>query len=80
MKENVKGKYQEELSEELFELRNSLSKNGIELHKETFSCGKAYISVRIVLLDKKVYLVKRVNRVCTKIVCINDLVKKSREE
>ena len=76
-------KYQnnyEELSEDLFELRNELTENGTELYKETYACGKAYISVRIVLLGKKVYLVKRVNRKCVKIVCINSLVKKALEE
>lgn len=76
MKEKESTKYvTEELSEDLYDLRNELAENGIELHKETFACGKAYISVRLVLLDKKVYLVKRVNRRCTKIVCVNELVK-----
>lgn len=78
MKEKESTKYVvEELSEDLYELRDELAKNGIELHKETFTCGKAFISVRLVLLRKKVYLVKRLNRRCTKIVCVNDLVKQA---
>ena len=70
----------EELSEDQYELRDKLTKDGTEIYKESYKCGKAFITVRHVLLGKKVYLVKRVNRLCVKIVCINDLVKKAREE
>lgn len=79
--EEIKKIYpKEELKEEQYELRDRLTKEGTEIYKESYKCGKAYITVRHILLGKKVYLVKRVNRVCTKIVCINELVKKAHKD
>lgn len=79
MEEMKKVYPKEELSEDQLELRDKLTQEGIELHRENFSCGRAFITVRLVLLGKKVYLVKRVNRICVKIVCINSLVKQAKE-
>lgn len=79
MEEMKKVYPKEELREDQFLLRDEITNHGIELHRENFRCGKAFITVRLVLLGKKVYLVKRVNRICVKIVCINSLVKKAKE-
>lgn len=60
MKEKESTKYVvEELSEDLYELRDELAKNGIEFHKETFTCGKAYISLLdLFCLERKFILLK----------------------
>lgn len=52
------------LDESLYDLRDKLSKESLEIHKETYKCGNAYISDRICYLDGKIYFVKRVNRKC----------------
>lgn len=80
MEETKKIYPKEELSEDQYELRDKLTKEGTEIYKESYKCGKAFITVRHILLGKKVYLVKRVNRLCVKIVCINELVKKAHKD
>lgn len=79
MEETKKIYPKEELSEDQYELRDKLTKEGAEIYKESYKCGKAFITVRHIMLGKKVYLVKRVNILCVKIVCINDLVKKAKK-
>ncbi len=59
---------------EFINLRDKLCKNGISLKYDTFSCKDHYFSMRLVLLDEKLYLMKRCDRVCIEIDCVDDLL------
>lgn len=65
----------EVLDKSLYELRDKLSKESLEIHKETHRCGNAFISERICYLDGKIYFVKRVNRICVAIIDIKEKYK-----
>ncbi len=63
------------LDESLYDLRDKLLKESLEIHKETYKCGNAYISDRICYLDGNIYFVKRVNRKCVAIIDIKEKYK-----
>lgn len=65
----------EVLDESLYDLRDKLSKESLEIHKETYKCGNAFISDRICYLEGKIYFVKRVNRKCVAIIDIKEKYK-----
>lgn len=72
-------KYQE-LPSELKDLRDKINRHGKLLYAEKFYVGKCCFSVQVVLLDRKIYAVKRANRHCIEIVDINKKVKEYLKE
>lgn len=58
---------------EFKELRDKLTNDGSVIHKDSFKCGDYYFTIRFVMLNKKIYRVKRCNKVCTEIVDISYL-------
>ena len=63
------------LDKSLYDLRDKLTKESLEIHKETYKCGNAFISERICYLEGKIYFVKRVNRKCVAIIDIKEKYK-----
>ena len=49
-------------------LRDELSKNGTTLYYDSFKVKDLYFSVRLVYYKKRIYLMKRCNKLCIEIV------------
>lgn len=66
-------KYTYKDNKEMFcELRDRITKESISVYYDSFNCGAFFFTIRICLLDGKMFLVKRCNKRCVEIVDLSE--------
>lgn len=53
-------------------LRDRIVKDGISIYYDSFNCGSFFFTIRVCLLDGKMFLVKRCNKMCVEIVDLSE--------
>ena len=66
-------KYTYKDNKEMFcKLRDRITKESISVYYDSFNCGSFFFTIRICLLDGKMFLVKRCNKICIEIVDLSE--------